>query len=43
VAHYISGAEDADQHDTRPENQPKEGPSEFLLIVYWFCRENFGI
>jgi len=38
VAKYISDAEDADQYNSRPENQAKESPSQLLVIVDWFSR-----
>jgi hypothetical protein len=33
VAQHISDAEHAAEDNSRPENQAKESPSEFLLIV----------
>ena len=33
MAKYISDAEDAEQHNSRPEDQTKESPSQLLVIV----------
>ena len=43
MAHYISGAENADEHHARPKNEPKESPGKLLLIIDRLRREYFGI
>jgi hypothetical protein len=38
VPQHIAGAEYADQHHSRPQNQPEECPGQFLLVVSRFRR-----
>jgi hypothetical protein len=43
VAHNVPDAEDADQDNSRPENQAQESPSKLFLIVHRLRGEKSGI